>query len=81
MKGNWCPYRECLFCQEESGCSSCEVYLTKSKQYFNITSPCLQNFEKERIKKSINEYYGRPDVEQGIKGFREAVRYGLEEEE
>lgn len=26
MKGKWCPYRRCLFCQEESGCLNCEVY-------------------------------------------------------
>ncbi len=30
--------------------------------------------ERERIKKSINTYYARPDVEQGIIGFTEAVR-------
>ena len=26
MKGDWCLYRKCLFCQEESGCLNCEVY-------------------------------------------------------
>ena len=35
--------------------------------------------EGERIKKSINDYYAKPDVEQGIIGFTQAVRQALEE--
>ena len=41
----------------------------------------IRNEERTKIKKSINEYYGRPEVEQGIVGFREAVRYALSQEE
>ena len=26
MRGKWCPYRECLLCQEESDCLNCKVY-------------------------------------------------------
>jgi len=26
MKGKWCPYFE-IFCQEESGCLNCWLYL------------------------------------------------------
>ena len=27
MKGEWCQYKECVFCQEEDECVKCQVYL------------------------------------------------------
>lgn len=53
MKGWWCPYRECLFCQEEFGCSDCEIYLAavstlpEPEQSFWLVPTWLQEFEKE----------------------------------
>ena len=32
MKGEWCPYEPCLFCQEEAGCENCEIYLRRSEK-------------------------------------------------
>ena len=35
--------------------------------------------ERERIHRSINEYYGRPDVEQGVVGLTQAIRQALKD--
>jgi len=26
----FCPYKKCLFCQEKSGCSECEIFLKRA---------------------------------------------------
>lgn len=52
MKGDWCPYKECLFCQEESDCPQCDIYYrtieeVESKGHFWMIPAWLQEFEKE----------------------------------
>ncbi len=32
-KGQWCPYRPTLFCQEEAGCNGCAIYEQQPKNY------------------------------------------------
>ena len=26
-KGKFCPYKKILFCQEDSGCNNCQIYI------------------------------------------------------
>ena len=33
--GNWCPYKETLFCQEQAPCVDCQVY------YYTMPLPYL----------------------------------------